>query len=69
MLYFQIYEKENEFLSLKDDPPHYQDIPKIVSSIIWVNDLVLKLSRPTSQICDHTDISKKELEVRKINYP
>ncbi|XP_054713520.1 dynein axonemal heavy chain 10-like [Uloborus diversus] len=61
----EITENEYNFLSNKDDPPHFESIPEVTSSIMWVKDLLTKISKPTTQICAQGILSRRKVEVQE----
>ncbi|XP_035217134.1 dynein-1-alpha heavy chain, flagellar inner arm I1 complex-like [Stegodyphus dumicola] len=56
----EIYETENEFLTYEDEPPCFENVPPTASAILWVEELLSKLTHPMSRISARSALSKKK---------
>ncbi|GFT72631.1 dynein-1-alpha heavy chain, flagellar inner arm I1 complex [Nephila pilipes] len=60
----EISETENHFLTYERHPPKLDVIPETASAVLWVRDLLIKISKPMSKISDLLTDNDKDVEVQ-----
>ncbi|CAL1298989.1 unnamed protein product [Larinioides sclopetarius] len=58
----EISETENQFLAQEREPPLLHAVPETASAILWVRDLLIKISKPMSKIRDFLSMDSKDKE-------
>ncbi|XP_071035501.1 dynein axonemal heavy chain 10 isoform X2 [Parasteatoda tepidariorum] len=53
------------FLAQERNPPRFGDIPETTSTVLWIQDLLSKITHPMDKIMDSKDLSHNEMEIHE----